>query len=548
MINAHFQAYMKPTSNEAPANRKIIGYTRVSSKQQADNYSIAEQENEIRAYAKKNNYILTEIIGGTYESASGDLTRKEFKKLYDTIKKSKKRPFAIAIKFINRFSRTGASAISIVSELVDKMGVHLIETSTGLCTVNVKDKMLIFHKLLEAQQENQERLERTMPGLKAFLKQGNKLGTVPFGYIQFGKRVKDFERMSRTQMIKITEQGEILKSAWQWKLQGERDTVIIYKLEKLGVKLNLKQIGKIFRNPFYCGVSINKMLDTPVKGNWEPMISQTNFLKIQGIIKPSKVGTYQVSSTDENRPLARFLVCANCESYLTGYEVKNKKIHYYKCPKCNGVNMNVSSTKQSRNKGLNDHFIEMLRTITLKPEAKEPFNELMKRLFKDLNGDTINEIHEQNNSIQDLKNKLMNLEEKYLYDNAIDKDVYLKHRANLEAKIWEAEQNVAESASLSSNFDEYLLKATEVCENLSKYWVLGDHDNKQRIQKMLFPEGLVVVPVSRVLLTDNLNQIFKLIPCLESVSEVDKKEKASKIADLSLSVARRRFELPTSGL
>jgi DNA invertase Pin-like site-specific DNA recombinase len=76
MINAHFQAYIKPKSNEAPANRNIIGYTRVSSKQQADNYSIAEQENEIRAYAKKNNYILTEIIGGTYESASGDLTRK----------------------------------------------------------------------------------------------------------------------------------------------------------------------------------------------------------------------------------------------------------------------------------------------------------------------------------------------------------------------------------------------------------------------------------------------------------------------------------------
>lgn len=66
---------------------------------------------------------------------------------------------------------------------------------------------------------------------------------------------------------------------------------------------------------------------------------------------------------------------------------------------------------------------------------------------------------------------------------------------------------------------------------------------------MLFPGGLVVVPVSRVLLTDNLNQIFKLIPCLESVSDGDKKEKASKIADLSLSVARSRsgyYYLPVS--
>jgi hypothetical protein len=62
--------------------------------------------------------------------------------------------------------------------------------------------------------------------------------------------------------------------------------------------------------------------------------------------------------------------------------------------------------------------------------------------------------------------------------------------------------------------------------------------NNQTIQKVVFPHGLVVIPENRAYLTDNMNQVFSLIPFLQSVSEGGKKEKASKIADLSLSVAR----------
>ena len=74
-----FKALMKPKDVESPINNHIVGYTRVSSKQQLENFSLQEQENEIREYAKRNKYILDDIIGGTYESASGDFTRKEFK-------------------------------------------------------------------------------------------------------------------------------------------------------------------------------------------------------------------------------------------------------------------------------------------------------------------------------------------------------------------------------------------------------------------------------------------------------------------------------------
>ena len=47
-----------------------------------------------------------EIFGNTYESAKSDFTRKEFQKLISKVRNSHIKPYAIAVKFISRFSRT----------------------------------------------------------------------------------------------------------------------------------------------------------------------------------------------------------------------------------------------------------------------------------------------------------------------------------------------------------------------------------------------------------------------------------------------------------
>ena len=144
--------------------------------------------------------------------------------------------------------------------------------------------------------------------------------------------------------------------------------------------------------------------------------------------------------------------------------------------------------------------------------------------------------------------QLTNLEKKFLFGSSVKEDVYLKYKAELEPEIHAKRGMIADLENKLSNHDEFIEKAIEVCENISKHWEFGDSENRQRIQKVVFPDGLVVVPENRAYLTNNMNQVFKLISRLSSVSEDDKKEKASNNADLSLSVARRRLELPTSGL
>jgi hypothetical protein len=115
------------------------------------------------------------------------------------------------------------------------------------------------------------------------------------------------------------------------------DYEIIKRLRKLySVKIYSQKLSKMWRNPFYCGVGINKLTDgEPVKGKWEAMVSVETFKRVQDIIndKPK----HAIPSKNHSvRPLTGFLVCCKCGRKMTGYENKKKKIHYYKCQKCRG--------------------------------------------------------------------------------------------------------------------------------------------------------------------------------------------------------------------
>ena len=545
-----FKSFLKPKETKIETQREIWGYTRVSTKQQIENYSIEEQDESIRLYATRKKYLVADMIGGTYESASGDFTRKEFTKLMNAIKQAKKRPYAIATSFINRFSRTGGGAISIVDDLIKDYNVHLVETSTGLCTDNPAEKLEIYRKLLEAQKWNQDKLAITVPGMKRFLNAGNKLGKAPFGYTTYGPRVKDFDRKQETQEVKINEQGEVLKKAWRWKLAGEKDYVIRQRMADMGVKISTQTLSEVWRKPHYCGILINNLLNEARKGNWEPMITQEQFFRVQEMLAPSKAESYKVENREcEKRPLARFLVCATCNTPLTGYEVKKKKVHYYKCNYCKGVSMNANTTKGAKNIGLNNSFQELLKTVSLKEPYIKLFEMQLRKMFYELNDDTEVELKSQRKLLVELKDKLEKLEEKYLFGEiAVKADVYTKHTNDIEAKIQRCNDNIVDLEGKLSNHENFINKAIDVCKNISKYWGSGDFKNKERIQNVLFEDGLPINPQNRQYLTNNINQIFKITACISSGYEFDKNEKVDNDADFSRLVARTGIEPVTFGL
>ena len=97
---------------------------------------------------------------------------------------------------MNRFSRSGGKSIAIVNEIIDKYGVHLIEVKSGISTETPKGRNELNRRLLAAEEENINKLEVSVPGMKSFLKAGNWLGKAPMGYDHYGHKVSDHTRWS----------------------------------------------------------------------------------------------------------------------------------------------------------------------------------------------------------------------------------------------------------------------------------------------------------------------------------------------------------------
>jgi predicted site-specific integrase-resolvase len=318
-----FKGFIKRKTETVLINNEVWLYTRVSSKDQEANKSLENQEDGGYKYAELHKYVVTQVFGGTFESASGDFTRAEFMKLLEAIKRSRKRPFAVLIYTMSRFSRSGGGGVSLAHQLVDELGVHLIEVSTGKNTTTPEGKLEIFSSLLRASQDNLDRLKVTIPGMKTLLKKGNNLGRVPIGYVLFGPRVKNPHFFRPQQKIeKCKDTSAAIRLAWDLKLKVYPDYQIKEQLEEIGVKVTMQLLSKMWRNPFYCGVNTNKLLgENIVKGNWDPFVTEDEFFEVQNILKGKRNG-YKKDDSASVRPLTGYIDCSICHTRLKSYEVK----------------------------------------------------------------------------------------------------------------------------------------------------------------------------------------------------------------------------------
>ena len=54
----------------------------------------------------------------------------------------------------------------------------------------------------------------------------------------------------------------------------------------------------------------------------------------------------------------------------------------------------------------------------------------------------------------------------------------------------------------------YIEKSIEISQNIHNYWQLGDLEEKRKLQKLVFPEGIVIDTTNRTYLTSKVNSLF----------------------------------------
>jgi site-specific DNA recombinase len=547
-LSAFKKFIKKHDHNQSKAlNNKVWSYTRVSSKKQSYNYSLTDQREMNKLFAEENGYEITFTFGNTHESATSDFTRKEFNELITRVKRAKEKPFGILVHVIDRFSRTGGSAIGIVEQLVLECNVHLIEVSTGTDTTTEEGRLAIYEKLLDARRENFKKLKRTVPGMVRFVKSGRYLGTVPRGYDHFGTHVKDFSKREIDQRIVINEDGKKLRMAWGWKVQGIRDFEIQKKLEEIGLKIPLQRLSSMWRNTFYCGIQTNSLVgDDPVVGNWEPLITKEVFLKVQQIISTNHQG-YTVQKQSPMWPLTGTLKCQICGTNLCGYRGKGDR-PYYKCQKGHISFNAVTSKRLHERTGAHDLFISKLDEYILNPRFVQGFRIQMMKFIGSSTKSQASEICRIKNQLLSLEKKRDRLQETHYLENDPPKPVYEKLMNKIETEMAALLEKVQKPEVDTSNLGNNLNLAIEFSQNTSKCWESASVKGKKVIQDLVFPEGLVVDIENRRYLTSKVNALFAAKAQFIKDSEEQKKEIPVKNDEDSVVVAGTGFEPMTFGL
>ncbi|GHA61648.1 serine type site-specific recombinase [Pontibacter akesuensis] len=517
----------KKKSKAAVRGKVAVIYTRVSTKEQAEtNQSLETQLERCRGYAQRHGYEVVNEFGGTYESAKND-ERKHFQLMLDFVKKSRHKVGHIIVYSHDRFSRSGSNAIYIADQLA-QLGISVVAVTQPVDTMTASGKLQQGIQFLFSQFDNDQRREKCVTGMEAKVRKGYLMGKAPMGYDQL--------RVNGEQVIKPNKDGKLIRLAFQLKAeQGLSNTDIIKRLKAQGLSLYNQTLTKIFKNPFYCGLITHGLLDEGevIVGRHEPLISRDVFLRVNGLQAQNAHGYTQVKE-DEQLPLRHHVKCGSCQKPLTGYEMKKKGIHYYKC--------NTRGCCLNRNAGkMHELYGDLLKEYQIDPMLLPQVQEMMSQVFKKLGQD-----HEQQEKrlklqLSELEKKKDTLERRYAYGE-INGEIFSKFSGELKGEMGEIEVNMEKLSGPLSNHKTLLGKGLKMMLSLSSTWAKAEVSQRKRLQALVFPDGVEYEREKQAYRTTRVNSFFGL--AAEISQEMGQKERGKSDPEnhFSLLVARRGIE------
>jgi site-specific DNA recombinase len=499
--------------------QNCVIYTRVSSKEQADtNQSLEWQKKYCDEYAIKHKLNVQGYFGGTYESAKSD-ERKEFNRMLKYVKSCKQKVSYILVYSLDRFSRTGDSAIYISGEL-KKIGINIMAVTQPIDTNSHAGALQQNIQFVFSKYDNDLRRQKSIDGMREKLLRGEWLGNCPIGYEY------DRTKVTKEQKIIINEKGAFIKQAFEWRALGHTYYTIIAKLKPFGINLYKQALTDIFKNPFYCGLISHNFLEGElVQGKHEALINEALFLKVNQV---KKLDGFKVNKANDNLPLKVFVTDAESGVPYTGYIVKKKGLYYYKVNKI-GIKINRSVNI------MHDKFKELLSVYTISEDFVEPLIVQLRYTWDNLTESNISEKKALSAKLNEVEKNLETIERRHAYGE-IKIDIFEKFSTELyESKRLLLEKLDALSQKLS-NPNELINYTAHTATKLPTVWASGDYYEKQSFQNMLFPHGLAYDSKIEHYRTPKVNSVFGCVADLSKLLEENKKGDSQFLLDKSPTV------------
>lgn len=540
-INPALKSFTKGSKAlELRSGKNCVIYTRVSSKEQADNNtSLTSQKRYCEEYCQKHGYAIKSYFGGTYESAKGD-ERKEFRRMLEYVRKNKNIDTILVYSY-DRFSRSGANAAYLSQEL-QKTGVKVNAVSQQIDTTSPSGRLHRDMLYLFSQFDNDLRRDKVINGMIENLRQGYWVAAPPFGYTNLNRKEK-----AKNHKYEINKDGEILKQGFKLKAEGRlTNKEIVAKLRRKGCKINYKSFVGMLRNPFYCGYITHSLIPGEIyRGHHPALVSEKLFFAANNVIsEESRSGIAKKHKIDD-LPLKIFAKAEASDSTisselsdssatpLTGYQKKG--IYYYKSRQ-KGMAVNVNA------KHLNSLFSEELRKYEYNKKHSQNLRRKISMIINESLKHYLQNQMQMKRELTELNGKMEKLEARFI-EGELTKELFEKYQSKFKADKATLEQKLAIQNIDSSNLEKIIDKGLSIAEKLNTKWLSSDFDNKQKLQSLVFPEGIMYNKKKDSVRTLRVNSLFAPIPQLVSFLEGNGKRILTKNSSNSDLVVPPRIEL-----
>jgi site-specific DNA recombinase len=149
--------------------------------------------------------------------------------------------------------------------------------------------------------------------------------------------------------------------------------------------------------------------------------------------------------------------------------------------------------------------------------------------------------------ITEIQKKLNAIEERFAIGE-IEKDIYNKFLGKYKSEIKAFEAEIQHPEISSSNLQKAIDKALIMSSRLNETWTYGDLEQKQKLQRLVFPSGIGYDKQNNRVRTKRVNSIFSSIPLLTKDLDKIKSGESVNFNQFSARVSPLGFEPRTASL
>ena len=349
--------------------------------------------------------------------------------------------------------------------------------------------MLAFY-LAAPEVENDRRALNTFNGMRRGMKEGRWMSHAPIGFVN--KITEDGKKY----IAPKEPQASIMKWVFEQVSEGILHVEQIMKMARLrGIRVTKSTMWRSLRNPVYCGrIYLKEYKDEPacdVKGNHEPIISETLFYDVQDYLdgKKSKKKKRTTVFSSNDFILRGYLVCPKCGKVLTASASKgrSKKYFYYHCHYTCGVRFNSPE--------VNEAFTDYLMRYNAKDGMAQVYYKALKNVYQRDWAKKAEARGKFTERLDDLHEKVKKARFKFMNDE-ISKSEYMEFKAECEKEINDLETRVIASTSQENQIDDLLQQSVDNLINLRILYLTGNIAKQRKIIGSISPKKLYLTEES----------------------------------------------------